>query len=69
MSYNARVLGSPRCRLWPTPQYPPTLLTLFVQASAAYPENTLASFQAAIRDGAEGIESGISYRSYTVCVP
>ncbi|KAK4699051.1 phosphatidylglycerol phospholipase C, partial [Phenoliferia sp. Uapishka_3] len=27
-------------------------------ASAAYPENTLASFQAAIRDGAEGIESG-----------
>ncbi|KAL8292315.1 hypothetical protein RQP46_001781 [Phenoliferia psychrophenolica] len=26
-------------------------------ASAAYPENTLASFEAAIRDGAEGIES------------
>lgn len=29
------------------------------QASAAYPENTLASFEAAMRDGAEGIESGI----------
>lgn len=29
-----------------------------VQASAAYPENTLASFEAALRDGAEGIESG-----------
>ena len=28
------------------------------QASAAFPENTLASFEAAIRDGAEGIESG-----------
>lgn len=33
--------------------------TLLLQASAAYPENTLASFEAAIRDGAEGIESGI----------
>lgn len=31
-----------------------------MQASAAYPENTLASFEAAIRDGAEGIESGES---------
>jgi phosphatidylglycerol phospholipase C len=30
-----------------------------IQASAAYPENTIASFEAAIRDGAEGIESGI----------
>lgn len=29
-----------------------------VQASAAYPENTLASFEAAFKDGAEGIESG-----------
>jgi glycerophosphoryl diester phosphodiesterase len=28
-------------------------------ASAEYPENTLASFQAAIRDGAEGIESDV----------
>jgi len=28
-------------------------------ASAAYPENTLASFEAAIRDGAEGIESDV----------
>lgn len=28
------------------------------QASAAFPENTLASFEAAIRDGSEGIESG-----------
>lgn len=28
-------------------------------ASAAFPENTLASFEAAMRDGAEGIESGI----------
>lgn len=30
------------------------------QASATFPENTLASFEKAIRDGAEGIESGIS---------
>ncbi|KAI9000730.1 hypothetical protein BD414DRAFT_11177 [Trametes punicea] len=29
-------------------------------ASAAFPENTLASFERAIRDGAEGIESGVS---------
>lgn len=28
------------------------------QASAAFPENTLASFERAIRDGSEGIESG-----------
>ncbi|KAF8843114.1 PLC-like phosphodiesterase [Paxillus ammoniavirescens] len=28
-------------------------------ASSAYPENTLASFEAAIRDGAEGIESDV----------
>ncbi|EJD53662.1 PLC-like phosphodiesterase [Auricularia subglabra TFB-10046 SS5] len=28
-------------------------------ASAAFPENTIASFQAAIRDGAEGIESDV----------
>lgn len=28
-------------------------------ASAAYPENTLASFEAAINDGAEGIESDV----------
>jgi glycerophosphoryl diester phosphodiesterase len=28
-------------------------------ASAAFPENTLASFEAAINDGADGIESGI----------
>lgn len=28
-------------------------------ASAAFPENTLASFQAAMRDGAEGIESDV----------
>ncbi|TNY19246.1 glycerophosphoryl diester phosphodiesterase [Rhodotorula diobovata] len=28
-------------------------------ASAAFPENTLASFEAAIRDGAEGIESDV----------
>jgi len=28
-------------------------------ASAVYPENTLASFEAAIRDGAEGIESDV----------
>jgi hypothetical protein len=27
-------------------------------ASAVFPENTLASFEAAMRDGAEGIESG-----------
>jgi len=29
------------------------------QASAALPENTLASFEAAIRDGAEGIETDV----------
>lgn len=29
-----------------------------LQASAAWPENTLASFQGAIRDGAHAIESG-----------
>ncbi|CEL59274.1 Phosphatidylglycerol phospholipase C OS=Schizosaccharomyces pombe (strain 972 / ATCC 24843) GN=SPAC4D7,02c PE=3 SV=2 [Rhizoctonia solani AG-1 IB] len=28
-------------------------------ASAAFPENTLASFEAAMRDGAEGIESDV----------
>ena len=28
------------------------------QASAAFPENTLASFERAIRDGSEGVESG-----------
>ena len=28
------------------------------QASAAFPENTMASFELAIRDGAEGVESG-----------
>lgn len=27
-------------------------------ASAAYPENTIASFDRAVRDGSEGIESG-----------
>ena len=32
------------------------------QASAAFPENTLASFERAIRDGSEGVESGnVSY--------
>ena len=43
-------------------RHPLALLTPFMQASAAYPENTLASFEAAIRDGAEGLESGISCR-------
>ena len=47
------------CLTPPAPhEYPLTRPTL--QASAAYPENTLASFEAAMRDGAEGIESGIS---------
>ena len=32
------------------------------QASSNFPENTLASFEAAMRDGAEGIESGIYNR-------
>lgn len=41
------------------PRRPPFVLTR-VQASASFPENTLASFEAAMRDGAEGIESGIS---------
>lgn len=31
------------------------------KASAAFPENTLASFERAFRDGAEGIESGECY--------
>lgn len=31
-----------------------------LKASAAFPENTLASFTRAIADGADGIESGIS---------
>jgi Glycerophosphoryl diester phosphodiesterase family len=35
------------------------LIHLF-KASSRFPENTLASFDAAIRDGAEGIESGNS---------
>jgi glycerophosphoryl diester phosphodiesterase len=43
-------------------KHPLALLTMSTQASAAYPENTLSSFEAAIRDGAEGIESGILYR-------
>jgi phosphatidylglycerol phospholipase C len=51
------------------PRYLAALLTLSIQASAAYPENTLGSFEAAIRDGAEGIESGILYRVKTVEVP
>jgi len=34
------------------------------QASARFPENTLASFEAAIQDGAEGIESGNSIRPH-----
>jgi glycerophosphoryl diester phosphodiesterase len=51
------------------PRYLLASLTLSTQASSAFPENTLAGFQAAIRDGAEGIESGISCRSYAVCVP
>ena len=28
------------------------------QASARFPENTMASFEAAIRDGVDGLESG-----------
>lgn len=40
-------------------------LTCHPQASAAFPENTLASFEAAIKDGAEGIESGISQQSHS----
>ena len=64
------MLGSPRCTLiLPHSIYLLALLTLSIQASAAYPENSLASFEAAIRDGAEGIESGISCRSYTVHIP
>ncbi|GAA96211.1 uncharacterized protein L969DRAFT_91664 [Mixia osmundae IAM 14324] len=37
-------------------------------ASAAYPENTLASFEAAIRDGAEGIESDVHITSDNIIV-
>ncbi|KAJ3998339.1 PLC-like phosphodiesterase [Lentinula boryana] len=38
------------------------------QASAAFPENTLASFEAAIRDGAEGIESDVHVSSDDVVI-
>jgi hypothetical protein len=57
--YVLRLLGSPR-REHPTKLS--TLLDVDItpKASARFPENTLASFEAAIRDGAEGIESGIS---------
>lgn len=37
------------------------------QASAAFPENTLASFERAIRDGAEAIESGESFAWLVAC--
>ncbi|KAH9948787.1 PLC-like phosphodiesterase [Amylocystis lapponica] len=37
-------------------------------ASAAYPENTLASFEAAMRDGAEGIESDVHVSADDVVV-
>ncbi|KAE9407234.1 PLC-like phosphodiesterase [Gymnopus androsaceus JB14] len=37
-------------------------------ASAAFPENTLASFEAAIRDGAEGIESDVHVSSDDVVI-
>jgi len=37
-------------------------------ASAAYPENTLASFEAAIRNGAEGIESDVHVSADDVVV-
>lgn len=33
-------------------------LDFWTQASAAFPENTIASFDRAIRDGSEGLESG-----------
>lgn len=38
------------------------------QASAAFPENTLASFEAAIRDGAECIESGMTSPQNSVSI-
>ncbi|KAF9000216.1 hypothetical protein BDQ17DRAFT_1359825 [Cyathus striatus] len=38
-------------------------------ASSRFPENTLASFEAAMRDGAEGIESGISHWRSHPCIP
>ncbi|KAF5321274.1 hypothetical protein D9619_000550 [Psilocybe cf. subviscida] len=37
-------------------------------ASASYPENTLASFEAAMRDGAEGIESDVHVSADDVVV-
>jgi len=37
-------------------------------ASAAFPENTLKSFEAAIRDGAEGIESDVHVTSDNVII-
>lgn len=59
---HAGMLGSPWCEYIKTDRriYSFFFLTLKVllQASAAFPENTIASFERAIRDGSEGLESG-----------
>lgn len=64
LSYTARTFASTTRRTSCTAAG--QLTASHTQASAAYPENTLASFEAAIRDGAEGIESGERSDS-TVC--
>jgi glycerophosphoryl diester phosphodiesterase len=44
------------------PPLPPSLLVVLgEQASLEFPENSLASFEAAIAEGSEGIESGTSF--------
>ncbi|KAG6919741.1 hypothetical protein DXG01_001575 [Tephrocybe rancida] len=53
-----RLLGSPRGKSAVVPSGRNMTLTA-TQASSRFPENTLASFEAAIRDGAEGIESDV----------
>lgn len=47
----------------------PDLTNTTTQASSRFPENTLASFEAAMRDGAEGIESGISHNGVLPFTP
>jgi hypothetical protein len=57
-SNHARMLGTPRCASHGSSAWCAFQALKHNQASARFPENTLASFEAAIRDGAEGLESG-----------
>lgn len=56
-----RLLGPSRGESDARPVFSTVKLTGIPQASSRFPENTLASFEAAMRDGAEGIESGNSF--------